>query len=95
MALPATIQAGQTVPIDFTIRNVEGTDVQYPYTVYLVTTGGRRIEVANGIAEVANEEIVAVHTSYTFKSNSLPVTFYVELPTSGKRISAVVPVPTQ
>jgi len=95
LALPATIQAGQTVPVNFTIRNVEGTDVQYPYTVYLVTTGGRRIEVANGIAEVANEEIVAVHTSYTFKSNSLPVTFYVELPTSGKRISAVVPVPTQ
>ena len=95
LALPATIQAGQTVSVDFTIRNVEGTDMQYPYTVYLITTGGRRIEVANGITEVANEKVAAVHTSYTFKSNSLPVTFYVELSTSGKRISAVVPVPTQ
>src|SRR3989344_1604571 len=46
LALPTTIKAGQTVPIDFTIRNVEGTDVQYPYTVYLVTTGGGGKKVA-------------------------------------------------
>ncbi len=93
-ALPATIQAGQTVPIDFIIRNLEGADMQYPYTAYLVTTGGRRIEVAKGSVEVANQEVAAVHISYTFKSNSLPVTFYVELPAVGRRISAIVPIPT-
>ena len=95
LALPATIQAGQTVPIDFAIRNLEGEDMRYPYTVYLITTGGRRIEVVEGNVEVANQEVAAFHTSYTFKSNSLPVTFFVVLPTSEKYISAVVPIPTQ
>lgn len=95
LALPATIQAGQTVPIDFTIRNLEGKDMQYLYSVYLITTGGRRIEVAQESVEVANQTAAAIHTSYTFRANSLPVTFYVELPTTGKIITAIVPRPTQ
>ncbi len=94
LALPTTIQAGQTVPINFTIRNAEGRDKQYDYLVYLITTGGRRIPVTDGSVEVADSSEASVHTSYTFRSHSLPVTFFVELPASGQHISAIVPVPT-
>jgi len=93
LALPVTIQRGQTVPINFAVRNIEGRDLDYAYVVYLVTTSGHRIDVARGSVAVPNKGEVVVQTSYTFKSNSLPVTFFVELPTRGKRISAAVPVP--
>lgn len=90
--LPKQIVKGQTVPLTFTIHNLEGNEMTYPYVVYLYTEDGARIPIASSTVTLADNQSGVYSGSYTFTS-SVPsaVTVFIELPSVGEELHFVLP----
>ncbi len=77
--LPKEIVKGQTVSFSFTIHNLEGKTMTYPYVVYLKTDGGYQIPIAHDSVTVNNKQARTIVESYTFKNADQNVTVFIEL----------------
>ncbi|MDO8741964.1 MAG: DUF1616 domain-containing protein [bacterium] len=77
--LPKQVEKGQTVQFSFTIHNLEGKTMTYPYVVYLKTDGGYRIPIARNSVTLAHKESRLIKESYTFKNPKQKVTVFIEL----------------
>lgn len=76
--LPKTKVKNETIFFSFTVHNLEGKDMQYPYVVYFKNNYGTTTVEKSG-AFVKDNEYKTITESYTFKSNSPQETLYVEL----------------
>lgn len=76
--LPKTIVKNETISFSFTIHNMEGKDMEYPYVVYFKNNYGTTT-VEKNTALVKDNEYKTITESYTFKSASAQETLYVEL----------------
>ncbi len=76
--IPKEMAKGKTILFSFTIHNLEGKDMEYPYAVYFKNNYGTTT-VEKNIALVKDNEYKTITESYTFKSMSKGETLYVEL----------------
>lgn len=77
-SLPRQIVKNETISFSFTIHNLEGIDMKYPYVVYFKNNYGTTT-VEDNIIFIKNNEYKTITESYTFKSASAQETLYVEL----------------
>jgi hypothetical protein len=91
LTFPDQIVKGMTVPFSFTIHNLEGKYMTYPYGVYLQTVDGVRIAIASSSVSLADTESRKISESYTFASNSAGVTVFIELPSVGEELHFALP----
>lgn len=90
--LPKEIAKGQTVSFSFTIHNLEGKSVKYPYVVYLQTDKGARISIAHNAVTLADKESKIINEEYTFKTQiTKPVTIFIKLPNTGESLHFFLP----
>lgn len=93
LTFPKEIVKGQKVTFSFTVHNLEGKTVTYPYVAYLKTEDGYRISIARGSVTLADKESRIVTESYTFKSalKTEKVTVFIELPDQGQSLHFKLP----
>lgn len=90
--LPKQVEKGQAVLFSFTIHNLEGKTVKYPYVVYLQTDKGARISIAHNAVTLADKESKIINEEYTFKTQiTKPVTVFIKLPNTGENLHFVLP----
>jgi hypothetical protein len=79
-AIPQTVVPGQTVPFSFTVRNLEGEAMEYPYEIYALAENDteRRI-VARGNLWLEHDGVKVVESAYSFPIDQKRVTVFVEL----------------
>ncbi|MEK7643586.1 MAG: DUF1616 domain-containing protein [Patescibacteria group bacterium] len=89
--LPKQVEKGQTVQFSFTIHNLEGKTMTYPYVVYLKTDGGYRIPIARDSVTLSNKQVRTVGESYTFKNSNQKVTIFIEFLGRGQNLHFRLP----
>lgn len=90
--LPKEIVKGQTVSFSFTIHNLEGKTVKYPYVVYLQTDKGERISIAYNAVTLMDKESRIINEEYTFKTQiTKPVTVFIKLSNTGENLHFFLP----
>lgn len=89
--LPKQVVKGQTVPFSFTIHNLEGKTVTYPYVVYLKIGGSYRIPIARNSVTLDNKQSKAIVESYTFKNANQKATVFIELPSKEQSLHFFLP----
>lgn len=83
--IPQELTAGETISFAFTIRNNEGMDKEYPYTIYLQNEN-EAILIGEGIISIKNAEEKTSTFSYTFIKEHEKETMFVALPEQGQKI---------
>ncbi len=91
--LPQQVVDGQTVPISFTIHNLEGAPMTYPYSVYVRSPLGRQTPVADGTTTLQDREFQIVTVPYVYKTSSKGSLLVIELPSVKEDIHFAVPRP--
>ncbi|MBA3788864.1 DUF1616 domain-containing protein [Patescibacteria group bacterium] len=92
--LPSKIVPGTTVSFSFTIHNVEGHTMSYPYKVYVLSTNGNgtaTTTVDRGQVELASDAFSTIAESYTFASSNTQTSFVIVLPQLNQSIQFFVP----
>jgi hypothetical protein len=94
IALPAAVNAGQTIPFSFTIHNLEGMSESYSYNVSMVLSNGKKILVASSSVMLADQASTTISESVSFMdsiSSSTSATVYIELPAFNESLHFVLP----
>lgn len=77
--LPKKLGKGVSINFSFAIRNLEGADKTYPYIVYFKNPQYGTTTVDRKTVLVKNDEEKIINETYTFSSNTLKETLFVEL----------------
>lgn len=86
-ALPATIVKGDKVAFSFTIHNLEGHAMAYPYDVFVVpSTTTSTVMLASGTSTLANGERTNITVQLSFAKSLNRSEVVVRLPESDKKI---------
>lgn len=88
-SLPSSAIRGANLLLSFTVRNLEGRDLRYPYQVYSETLGGARTLLASSTLALPDGESVSVPISFRAKTDALRV--IVSLPTVHEEIHVTLP----
>lgn len=77
--VPQDLAPGKKVAFQFTLHNVEGATVVYPYTVSFRYTSGQSKIIRTGTVTLADNETKTISDSYTFVVNGERGAVVVEL----------------
>lgn len=83
--LPQNVTAGQTVSFSFAVRNLEGEDQGYKYSVYFESDGSRA-PIDSGEVMIKDNETQTIDEVYIFKDNDKKGKVVVELPDKNQHI---------
>ena len=89
--MPTEIIPGTTIDFSFTVHNLEGKDIVYPYNVYLVDEIGTTT-LKSGVITLADKATVSTPITYTFKKQHSNVTVYIQIPTESVHFSIPVKI---
>jgi len=89
--LPTKSVAGEAINFSFTIHNLEGENITYPYTVYFEYPSGQKFILKTGQAVVPNGGIGNVNVNYVFKTSNLYGKVYVRLNNLDQKINFILP----
>ena len=90
--LPSAINAGQTVTFSFTIRNLEGTTVEYPYVVFMQQNGVTVATIDQSSVSLLDGEIKTIGQSYTFETTpETTVTVFIHLLDQNQTLHFILP----
>ncbi len=91
LELPRTpIKKRSSVTFSFSVHNVEGQNMSYPYVAYLVSSQGTTT-IERGTVDLQNGGSVVVPVSYTFGKAYPSVLFVVELTQLDQEIHFLLP----
>ena len=89
---PKQVTKGQSITFSFTVHNLEGKTMTYPYDVYLQPRNHSiHIPIEHNTLTLQDTESRSINESYTFKTKSTQVVVYVELPSIGEKIHFALP----
>lgn len=77
--LPKKLAINETITFTFAIRNLEGKDKEYPYAVYFKNDVYGTTTVNQKTVLVKDNEEKIITETYTFNSNTVKETLFVEL----------------
>jgi hypothetical protein len=77
--LPKQIIAGRQIDFSFTIHNLEGQMMDYPYAVYFVSDSGEIITISDSAITVADGEYKTIPETYTLDTLAPSGAVYVDL----------------
>lgn len=89
--LPTKSVAGEAINFNFTIHNLEGRDITYPYTVYFEYPSGQKITIKNAEVAVADGGYGKVNIKYAFQTSNLYGKVYVKLDNLNQKINFILP----
>ncbi len=86
-SLPATIAKGDTVSFSFTIHNLEGHSMSYPYEVFVVPSSTTTtVMLTQGTSTLAFGERTNITVQLSFAKSLNSSQVVIRLPESGKEI---------
>lgn len=77
--LPKYIITGRKMDFSFTIHNLEGQAMNYPYAVYFVSDEGRITTINSSVATSSDGEYKTIPVEYTLNTLAPSGAIYVEL----------------
>lgn len=83
--LPNSISTNTPVSFSFTIHNLEGQDMNYPYNMYIKDDFGTTTVKSSSVL-IKNQEYKTITESYKFKSVNSQKTLFVELPSKHQEL---------
>jgi hypothetical protein len=84
-ALPASAPSDQPLVFDFTISNIEGVQMNYPYVVSFMDAAGKEADLATGTIAIANGKAVIMHFSERLPVADTQGEIVVTLPSLNKQ----------
>jgi hypothetical protein len=90
-SLPTKTLKDLTVTFSFTIHNLEGQPMDYPYIVYFLKPNGDRITLASGTTELTQDEARSISVEHTFLASDRKGKVVVELVNLNQSIDFIVP----
>ena len=89
--LPKSTVRGQKASFAFTIHNVEGATVVYPYIVYFEYPLGHRVTLVSDNISLADNASTTISVSHIFLESDEKGKMVVELPSQNQSIDFLVP----
>ncbi|MDB5238936.1 MAG: hypothetical protein JWO00_271 [Candidatus Parcubacteria bacterium] len=89
--LPKRSVKGFTAAFSFTIHNMEGATMTYPYKVYFEYSSGRITPFVEGSITLADGESYATTTTHVFETTDLQGKVIVAIPTLNQEIDSILP----
>ena len=92
--LPKTIAKGETISFSFTIHNLEGKKMNYPYVVYMVDgTFHATTTIQQKAVLLDDNASTTIPVTYTFRSANPPAqeTVFISLPDQNLELHFFVP----
>jgi hypothetical protein len=89
--LPTKSIAGDVTNFTFTIHNLEGKYMTYPYTVYFEYPSGQKVTIKSGQVDVPENGYANVNVKYTFQTSNLFGKVYVKLNNLDQKINFILP----
>ena len=86
LLLPKEAVTGEPITFSFTIHNLEGATISYPYSVYFVDAAGNKTVFKSSTIVVADGETVSSTISYAFLPSNLKGTVIVDLTQLNQKI---------
>ncbi len=90
-SLPARTTAKEFVPFSFTIHNLEGVMMTYPYSVYFQYPDQSRVLFGNGTTTIDNNASEIITIGHTFISSRLHGKVIVEILGTNQHIDVLFP----
>jgi hypothetical protein len=88
--LPDQTIQGKEETFSFTIHNMEGVSVEYPYVVYFTGPANPRAVLAQGSVTLEDNEYRSIPISHVFKATNQTGTIVVELLNLNQKITFLV-----
>ena len=89
--LPGKVAKGEKIDFSFTIKNMEGTDKEYEYEVYLKNgTNNKRVAVDRKKIWIKNGGSATIPESYTFQQDHMKEILIVELRGENQKIHFIL-----
>ncbi len=88
---PKASVADKSFNFTFTIHNLEGTEMTYPYRVYFLYPNGTEVTIKQDTVRILNNARRSVNVTYTFQSSGLKGKVVVELSNLNQHIDFLLP----
>lgn len=89
--LPRSVVAGQIVPFSFTVHNLEGKTMEYPYEVYaLAQNESEQQTIGRGNIILDHDAAKTIESSFVFPENQKKTTIFIVLPTLDQEIHFIL-----
>ena len=87
--LPGFVTSGQKITFMFTVHNVEGKDMVYPYRVY-ARIGSSTVSIADRTISLRDDEATTTLIRYRFAAVAQSMAVFVDLPDQKQHIDFLV-----
>lgn len=89
--LPKNIKAGESMSFSFTVHNVEGKTVVYPYVISIVDDAGSTTTIASSSVTLESGQSAVVPVEYVFRSSQRRVSVVITLSNLDQSIHFFIP----
>ncbi len=89
--LPKKSVAKELISFSFTIHNMEGATITYPYDVYFKYPDGSRVMFASGTTTIGDGDYQIINASHTWISSNLQGQVVAELTQKNQAIDFILP----
>ena len=90
-SLPDEIAPARHALFSFTIHNLEGHDIEYPYRVRIQYDNNASSTIKSDVVAIQDKESRVITQSYIFTAPAKKAVIFIELPDQGQLIHFAVP----